>query len=280
MEIPNVPTPPVPPAEPTTPQGTQVIEPTVPPVPEKYKGKSAEELVRLLEETESEGTRRSKQISDLRADLEYSESLRQRRAEQIQDQQVFSPGLPPKEPQFAWDYEKPVESTVTIAESIWQRREAERQSREAQTKAYEAQAFFAEGKRQAEKSNPRIFEGIEKEVDQVVYDSYRAGIIPLYELRNPETRVRAAQLIHLRDGKYDRLRPTIEPMKATATETPTSARVKEGGQTVSLDTSEREVQDLMEQSGLTQKEAEEIVKSELELMEKGGIKEIVRRAKR
>ena len=120
--------------------------------------------------------------------------------------------------------------------------------------------------------NSKLFEGIEREVEDGVYRAYMNRTIGIHELRNPEAWTMTANLIHLREGNMDRLQPTnIKPVETPSTELPTPAKP---GTTekpfTGLDYTDEGTQKMVKQYGLTKEEAEEIVKEEQERVAGGG----------
>jgi len=233
---------------------------------------SIEDLKQELEALKEKDSKRDKEIESLQGDRDYFESQLRRR-EKPEKADIFSTEEvqeEPKEVKYKWDYEKPAESVQDILKSErekWQKEETARQRKE---QAAEAQSAFTEGERLSMRNNPDMHDGIEKEVKALVYASYMKGIIHPRDLRNPETWDTAAQLIHLQNKNFDKLKSAITPVKATSTEEP--ARAKSDTTvtpSVELDYNDDEVKDWMRVHGLTREQAEEIVRKEQERVNEG-----------
>ena len=245
-------------------------EDQVPEVPEEFKGKTSEDLIKEIQASQKELGKQSKEVGELRNSLEYEKQLREMAVQRTRE--ADAQPTPAEEPRVDWNYEKPVESVEQIVDRRLDKRDGIRQQNDLKQVQAEAQSNYAEGRRLSMSQNSKLFEGIEREVEDGVYRAYMNRTIGIHELRNPEAWTMTANLIHLRDGKMDRLQPTsIKPVETTSTELPTPAKP---GTTekpfTGLDYTNEGTQKMVKQYGLTKEEAEEIIKEEQERTPGGG----------
>lgn len=262
-------------AEPEGPTPTDAVpepkpkEPPAPTIPKEYEGKTLEEMIQMDQESQKTLGGQAKQIGDLKNNLAYSDQLRelamQRAREGSQAVQQT------EQPAPDWNFEKPIESVQEIVKRELDTREQKRQQNDLQRVKDEAKSNYAEGRSLAMKQSPELFEGIERETEDAVYNSYMTGIIGAHALRNPEAWTMAAKMIHLRDNRIDRLQSVgVKPVETVGGELPTPAKP---GTTekpfTGLDYTDEETQKMMKQYGLTKEEAEEIVKEGQERVARG-----------
>lgn len=243
-------------------------EPPEPTIPKEYEGKTSAELIKMVTDTQKELGGQAKEIGDLRNNLAFSKQLRELELQRARESQAVQK---PEEQALTWDFQEPIESVEKIVDKRLDAREKKRQQNDLKRVQDEAKSYYAEGRSISMKQNPTLFEGIEREAEDAVYNSYMTGIIGAHDLRNPEAWNMAAKLIHLRDGKIDRLQPAgIKPVETVGGELPTPAKP---GTTekpfTGLDYTDEETQKMMKQYGLTKEEAEEIVKEGQERVARG-----------
>ena len=248
---------------------------------EQTQEESVEDLKKELESFKEKDSKRDKTIESLQHDRDYFEGQLRRR-EQPEKADIFQADEVPKEPLKEivpkWDYEKPAESAVDIVDARLAKWEENRTVEQRKEQATEAQSAYTEGQRLATRNSPDMFDGIEKEVNALVYASYMKGIIHPRDLRNPETWDTAAQLVHLQNKNFDKLKSAITPVKATSTEEP--ARAKSDTTvtpSVELDYNDDEVKDYMNVYGWTREKAEEIIREEQKRIAAGDPTDITRR---
>lgn len=293
-----------PPADDATKQPGGAPEPKdKPKVDPKYEGKTAEELVTMLDErdkTIGEQGKRSgdadKRIQALEA-AQQSDTVKDRQAKAGQRyefpwdrfQPVEGSQNPPGQGPAAgvkpqgFDYEKPAESV----ERIYDRKRAEEQKGQAMEAAgrnvQTAYNAHEEGKRIAVKENPELFEGILDDVEDKIGNTYGPATKQGYDyshiLRNPDTWVAFAKNERVQRGDFvvvpkDQIKEEIlEPVKPGHTELPAGAKPPEGSdETVDLDRDDPEVQKIIEAGkkyGLKDEDIEQIVKDEQERQRRG-----------
>jgi len=227
------------PQEPTGEPAPQVAQPSPTPtivIPDKFKGKSAEDVYASYLESEKEKGRLAQELGEQRRITQWLTEEKLRAAQQAQEQ-------PPQEqtkPEFDW--EKPLE---TIDERV-ERKLAER---EAAQKYYQRQNVFQraavahdEGKAAMTK-NPKLYEGIEGEVEQAVFQGLAPYANQGYDvseaLRNPKTWEQAAAFMRIQKSQYDRLSFATQPMSAQAGELPSQTRQQVSAETIPITQDDR-----------------------------------------
>jgi len=243
--------------------------------PDKLKGKTAEELIKINAELEKKLGEQGEAIGTMKSDMRFLQSL-------VQDPSLGGPpgtnvDIPVVDPAVGkttddsktqFDYMKPDESVKKIVEGMLKSKDTRAEAEKLNDQAQEAKSNFYEGKAAALSGNPELYEGIEKQVEAAVYQGYRAGLINYRKLNKPKTWERVAKLIHMDAGNLDALKKTIEPMKPTVTEDPTSTTKKTKEPSYDFDEKSRRI---MKDFGMDEEEAvkrlEDLKKFE------GGVKE-------
>lgn len=226
-------------------------------VPEKLAGKSAEEIASQYLELEKKLGEQGRELGELRSRIPQQPQF-QPPPPQFYPQQPIQP-----EPRIEFDYGKPEESVIRIVDHLVEKRlEAERQNRathEVRQREQEAQVNYQSGRDTALKSNPRLFEGIEADVDQIMQTGYRQlGWHPAI-LRDPKAWERAAVNLRFDRGEYDRLaKPSIQPPQPSHTAVPNLAK-SETKAGVELDDDTRK---MAKEFGISEQEARDIIEKE------------------
>lgn len=227
------------------------------PLPEKLSGKSAEEITAQYLELEKKLGEQGRELGELRA-----------RVPQYQPQPTpyYQPVQPIQPPRFEFDYGKPEESVERIVEARLERERQERAYYEVSRQETEAQLNYNAGKDVAVKSNPRLFEGIERETEAGVQMAYRNyGLHPSL-LRDPKTWERVAQNIRLERGEFDRLqKPSVQPPQPSHSAVPNQTRAS-AQVGVELDDDARQLAKVL---GVSEKDAKEIIEKEAGLSGRG-----------
>ena len=224
--------------------------PTAPaPVPEKLSGKSADEIAAQYLELEKKLGEQGRELGELRSRIPQY---------QPQPQWYPQPSYPP-EPRVEFDYGKPEDSVKNI---VRMELELERQNRatyDVQRQEQEARLNYDAGKDVAVKGNPRLYEGIEPQVEQAIQMAYRQYGLHPAALRDPRVWERAAQNIRLERGEFDRLtKPGVQPPQPSHTAVPNQTRT-EARVGVELDD---DIRHLAKELKLSEQEAREIIEKE------------------
>jgi hypothetical protein len=236
------PTPEQPAGQPQPPQGIPVAE------LETLKA-------RLTEKDEFIG-KQSNEIGDLRNELAY---LRSQVDGLSQGMSAFGQSVNQavEQPRPEFTYDDPVSSVKRIVKpeldsfkQEWQK--AEKARRDAEM----TQAWY-EGRASAYEKNKRLFEGIEKEVDQLMGAGVQTGAIQhAANLRSADPWMDAALIIRRRRGELDKvIQPRINPVPPPTTEVPTQAKPQTPQSPVVEVPADKDSRYFMEVMGLTEEEA-------------------------
>jgi hypothetical protein len=209
----------------------QTPPPAAPALPDKFAGKSIEDVARSYQEAESMIGKQARDIGELRSQLTYVTSMMQNQLAQQQAQQAPPPPVQ-QGPQFNWD--KPEDSVRGVARTeVMQAMEAMR---------YQQAASMAEiAKSSAMRDNPQVFQGLDvSAVDQVMQQGLRQRLIAPESVGKPETWVMAAwQLRGAQSGYGANYSPT--PVKPVQTEQPTGSRGNYESEPVTLGEGEAQI---------------------------------------
>lgn len=275
---------------------------------DRFKGKSPEELLDILEEKERFIGQKTTELTDLKSRIESLESSQVTGGAQVEpdlghdpfsfmpptrsyqgyggfDPNAVGPGIAPGAPAGGsdaqtFDYEKPVESTRNVVRQELASFQLNSMAREFNQNVTRAKSAFVIGSKSALGRNKRLFGGIEKEVQKRVYDFYYPFVMqgqPVDDiLRTDEPWEKAAQNIRLERREFDKLMPEkIKPMAATRTEHPDSALPgprESGKRFTDVDWGSDEVRAWMKAHKFTRKDAEEIIAQTQEAVESGELK--------
>ncbi len=237
-------------------------------IPEKFKGKSAEEIAAAYMEVEKEKGRLAAEQGELRRAVDYLVAERQAR-ENVMRQQPAEPPAPavtqaPKvdfwdNPETAVKLAIEREGTRIVNQQLGYFVQALSQAQVASNFQRAAQAHD-QGKSIMSKET-RLFEGIENDVEGMVYNSLRplaeAGQDVSGQLVDPQTWKTAAAMLRYSRGEFDRLTPGVARggMAPTQTNIPSSTRPQEEEEQVEV--SPEDIQ-FARIAGLSEKQAREV----------------------
>lgn len=215
----------------------------------KYGGRSAEELARLLEESDARAAREADMARLAAHDAQYFKTLSEVTGatpapvthvpvpaavrEPVRSSEEFDPSTVVTEEEFVRD---PVRAAAKIAQAS---REFERRQDDARRVAFEARAAqrnFVEGRQRAFVETPALFNGLEHQVSEYVAASFRDRLISADQIREPKTWQWVAQLIRSERGEldfskyYKTTAPT--PMPAGHTELPNGRQTTKAPRTL------------------------------------------------
>lgn len=149
----------------------------------------------------------------------------------------------------------PKETIKKVLQAEFETRERASREQRMQVEAQEALANYRQGFAAARKENPDLYDGIDKEVTQNLYQAYVNGIINKHDLTNPDTYRQTAQAMRVFRGEYDKVVPTKKSAPLTSTEVP------KGRKDVDSDEDEfvldDDAKEFAKQQGWTDKEAVE-----------------------
>ena len=256
----------------SVPEPTQ--EPGLPPeVAQTYEGKKPEELAKMHWELSKKLGEQGQVIGSLK---DLVEELRAGREATKPDpfQTSYEPTqTTPKEPAET-QYDEGDYLTVGTAKKllgdILSKRDEVTQKQAVQQNLQKAAMAHAKGK-QIMKENPKLFEGIERDVESTIvnyYKSYALGGADVSQyLQDPNVWKKTAISMRIDRGEWDRVVPDkINPVRPTSTEEPASTKPYSGGEApVEIDYESRDIQDFCDamenETGRrpTKKEVEEII---------------------
>jgi len=237
----------------------------------RFAGKNADELKAIIKDQDSLIGRHGQRVGDLEREVQGLKEL----ADQIR----FSPGAgqqsqareapqPPK-PEFDWTNPEPYvrDRAAEVARQELAKYDKYRQQQDQVRYYEEAKGNYYDGQKKALGGNPKLFEGIERDVADYMFTTFRAGAIDKDTLRNPDAWELIAKNIRLQRGEYDRIVPQKpHGMSPQPLDRPSSRPDSDADEDVVLDEEDRE---FMKKQGLTEKEAVEIIKGEVSAAKKG-----------
>lgn len=188
-----------------------------PDIPDKWKGKSAEEVAKAYEELEKKLGNQANELGELRNTISYYDrQIQQQYASQQnpygQSGQYGQGGFQQGQsdvPDDASFFDKPSESVRALVRKELFADQQQRKQEEMRRIAMDAYSNFEEGKRHMSR-NKRLFEGIENEVASSIQQLFTAsgGTIPPNKLRDPEAWELVARHLRFQRGEYDRIAPS------------------------------------------------------------------------
>ena len=232
----------------------------------RFDGLSKEDLLRVTKEQDTHIGERNREIGELRTRIEDIEST------QSQDSGYYAPPQapqyapqpqyqPPQKPEFNWD--NPMQSVDERVDSRVAQQASQFMQGQFANNLSRGQYAFQQGK-QTMNGDPKLFEGIEKEVEETVAQYYlpyiQQGVPVEHYLTDRNVWAKTAQHIRLNRGEYDKLKPDTSAVRYTATETPGRTTITESSPVLELEPEDRA---FAKQMGLTDKQAKEIIEREL-----------------
>ena len=233
-------TPPAPEPEPIKPVGEPSGAPDPSPepepepsnIPERFQGKKLEDVIAMYAEAEKEKDRLGTEVGKLRGETDdvgntasYYKNMAQDLQARLEKGGVQSEGQ--TQPDIRFDYDNPLPSVEQVFERKFKEYEGKRQKAEQERDYRDATVNYATGRNVALKGNPDLFRGIEKQVEQGVWNAYQGKWVLSPDLRDSKTWENAARLIHINNEDYDRLvPPKVTPVSSTPTERPSTAKTE------------------------------------------------------
>lgn len=273
-------------------------QPQTPPAPiaERLKGKTADELMKVLEEQEKTIGRLGQEKGDIKSLREELDSLKGKVEERPSQQQLGGYGaqgqpspdewlrymqsqvVPPAQtttqeeatPDFFAD---PYSASKRVVQSEVDKLRQEWKTQEATRYWQEAHDSFNEGQATALNSKNPLFKGIEGELSQAMWAAVRNGMVRPGNLRHAKTWEAAATLLRHNKGDLANVYAT-KPVVPVQTETPTPARpeLDDDEDAIEIGDAERETMKFFRTPGgtqMTEKEAREIIQNERKAAKQG-----------
>lgn len=178
---------------------------------DKYKGKTFKELTDMMGDREKTITRQGTELGQLRDDVAFAERAK-RFGPSTDTESAPKPEERQKDPLEGLDDDRFVKvGDVKQMVSAYVGKEQEDQKAASRERLLTAAAIAHEDGKKAGMHGP-IFEGIEKEVEELVHQHYRPSVEAGYDvtqyLRDPETFKKAARYLRFQRGEYDYLTGT------------------------------------------------------------------------
>jgi len=149
------------------------------------------------------------------------------RLETLEEQIQRVSRQPEPEETIEFDYDKPAQSIGNIVEKTIEKRERLRREQESKLLFDKVSRAHKDGFDAAVAANPKLFEGIENEVNNMVFQSMNPFVLQGHdvsgELVKPSTFTKVAKWLRVERDEYDYLQGnTIQPVSQDLTERPQS----------------------------------------------------------
>lgn len=186
------------------------------PLPDKFTGKSIEDVVRSYQEVEKFAGEKAREVGELRSQMTYLTNLMQQQLAQ-QQADVQAPPPPPVQqgPQFNWD--KPEDSVRGVARTeVLQGMEALRYQ--------QAAAMAPLVKSSVIREYPQVFDGLDlNAIDTTMQRGIRQRLISPESVANPETWLMAATILRGKMNNWQMNNGPV-PVRPVQTEQPAGQR--------------------------------------------------------
>ena len=227
-------------------------------IPEKFHGKSAEEIVKSYQQLESElgrlrdeSGKKDKELESYRYWYQQAQQAQQQQAPQEQPAQESVGDV-----DF---YDKPAESF----DRLYQQRRQKERIQERYENSYRMSTF---AKMQAKQQYPHLFDGIdEAQLDQIIYGGVRSGTVAPEVMADPNGWAMSAWQLKGQQMQFNVGAPPPNPMNTSQTETPSQVRMSTGDKDVRVPAENLE---FARKIGLTEEQAREAWKKAQEEQER------------
>ena len=251
------------------PEGEPKVEPEPEPYvpPERFQGKKLEDVIKMYEEAEKEKDRSGTEVGKLRGeidDIKNKASYFQNTAQDLQSKLERRGAQPEGEatPDLTGFYDNPVPLMQKVIQGELKKDRETREKTEGDREIQRASMNFATGRSKSMEGNPDLFRGIEKRIEEGMWQYFKSGRVSADELRDPETWENGARIIHMANKDWDRIAPPkITPVSPTPTETPGTAKVtpSEEAPKVELDAFGEEMKEHAIKGGMEEKDFNKLV---------------------
>ena len=266
----NAPAPEPAPKEPVKEPGS-VPEPTPEPEPyeppERFKDKNLGQVIEMFEKAEKDRDRSGTEVGNLRKDIDDIKNTASYFQNQAQDLQLKLErrGAQPEgeaPPDTTGFYDNPLPLMRQEIQRELKKDRETREKTEGDREVQRASMNFATGRSKAMEGNPDLFRGIEKRIEEGMWQYFKSGRVSADELRDPETWENGARILHLANKDWDRIAPPkVVPVSPTPTETPGAAKKtsEEEVPKVELDAFGEEMREHAIKGGMEDKEFQKLV---------------------
>ena len=237
-------------------------------IPERFQGKNLEDVIKMAEKFESEKDRLGTEVGTLRKETDESKNAAFFYQNQAQDLQGKLEGRrvqPEGEatPDLTGFYDNPLPLMEQVIQRELKKDRETREKTEGNREVQRASMNFATGRSKSMESNPDLFRGIEKRIEEGMWQYYKSGRVSADELRDPETWENGARIIHMANKDWERIAPPkVTPVSPTETEKPGAAKtsLEEEAPKMELDAFGEEMREHAIKGGMDEKEFNKLVK--------------------
>jgi len=244
-------------------------EPEPPELSERFQGKKIEDVIEMFEKAEKERDRSGTEVGKLRGEIDDTKntaSYYQNMAQDLQTKLEKGGAKPEGEatPDLTGFYDNPLPLMTQVVQSEL-KKDRETREKTEQTREYQrASMNFATGRSKSMQDNPELFKGIEKQIENGMWQYYKSGRVSADELRDPETWENGARILHMANKDWDRIvPPKVVPVSPTETEIPGAANKnlpEEEAPKLELDAFGEEMREHAIKGGMEDKEFQKLVK--------------------
>lgn len=244
-------------------------EPEPPELSERFQGKKIGDVIEMFEKAEKERDRSGTEVGKLRGevdDIKNTASYYQNMATDLQARQEKGGAKPEGEatPDLTGFYDNPLPLMQKVIQGELKKDRETREKTEGNRELQRASMNFATGRSKSMEGNPDLFRGIEKRMEEGMWQYYKSGRVSADELRDPETWENGARILHMANKDWDRIAPPkIVPVSPTSTETPGAAKAEpseEEAPKMELDDFGEEMREHAIKGGMEEKEFNKLVK--------------------
>ena len=244
-------------------------------IPERFQDKNLGQVIEMFEKAEKDRDRSGTEVGKLRGeidDIKNTASYYQNMAQDLQRKAEQGGAKPEGEatPDLTGFYDNPLPLMEQVVERAITKDRETREKTEGDREIQRASMNFAAGRSRSMEGNPDLFSGIEKRLEEGMWQYYKSGRVSADELRDPETWENGARMIHMANKDWDRIAPPkVVPVSPTETEKPGAAKTDlTEEKPIQFNPDQREMIRGLGGKDLTDKEVTEMAKKERELMKK------------
>jgi hypothetical protein len=209
-------------------------------MPEELRDKSQEELAKMLQETKKKLGEQGKDFGERAKTLEDKiaglEAYRQQTEDERRMYEMYNQPQP-QQPQYqpqpedkpTFDYERPLASIESYLQQREKQQATQNQAIVRQKTINEGKFAFQQGRTLAYRDDPELYRGIERDVEQRVYQTYapfaNQGVAVDKFVGDPSIWRKVAQNVRIEREEYDYLRPKKQPpIRPTPSDVPNPAQ--------------------------------------------------------
>ena len=195
--------------------------------PQKYGGKTAEEMLRELQEKDRYISELAEAKTRAEYEAQYHRNLLEFGAGKKEAEEPPSVGINDEE--FVLN---PAKAVSRIVEERLAKERAEREKRDRENYILNARSNYETGRSTAMRQNPKLFHGVEREVSDEVFKAFERNAVSADALRDPGFWEASASLVRFLKGERNLDKyfgPSQSPVAPTHTETPSPTMPPQAG---------------------------------------------------